>query len=214
MADYSLALNEDQEQIRDWVHEFAESVIRPVAADWDEREEFPWPVVEEAAKIGLYSWDFIANAFGDKTGLTFPIISEELCWGDAGITLAILGTTLGVSGIVGNPWNAAYAESKGGVLMLTKALAAEYRHRGVRVNGIAPGMVATDLSAGFTDFFLITSGTNERQTQSIADEVELRLKQDFGTYPNSVEGKRQGEWILLDYVDFVVHIFSARAREL
>ena len=62
------------------------------------------------------------------------------------------------------------------------------------------------VDAGFTDFFLITSGTNERQTQSIADEVEIRLKRDFGTYPNSVEGKRQGEWILLDYVDFVVHI--------
>jgi ribosome-associated protein len=66
--------------------------------------------------------------------------------------------------------------------------------------------------AGFTDFFLITSGTNERQTQSIADEVEFRLKQDFGTYANSVEGKRQGEWILLDYVDFVVHIFLAEKR--
>ena len=61
--------------------------------------------------------------------------------------------TTSVSGIVGNPWNAAYAASKGGVLMLTKALAAEYRHRGIRVNGVAPGMVATDLSAGFTDFF-------------------------------------------------------------
>jgi ribosome-associated protein len=66
--------------------------------------------------------------------------------------------------------------------------------------------------AGFTDFFLITSGANERQTQTIADEVELRLKRDFGTYPNSVEGKRLGEWILLDYVDFVVHIFLAEKR--
>lgn len=68
------------------------------------------------------------------------------------------------------------------------------------------------VDAGFTDFFLIASGANERQTQSIADEVELRLKRDFGTYPNSVEGKRQGEWILLDYVDFVVHIFLAEKR--
>ena len=68
------------------------------------------------------------------------------------------------------------------------------------------------VDAGFTDFFLIASGTNERQTQSIADEVELRLKRDFGTYPNSVEGKRQGEWILLDYVDFVVHVFLAERR--
>jgi ribosome-associated protein len=69
-----------------------------------------------------------------------------------------------------------------------------------------------DADAGFTDFFLITSGTNERQTQTIADEVEMRLKRDFGSYPNSVEGKRQGEWILLDYVDFVVHIFLAEKR--
>ena len=68
------------------------------------------------------------------------------------------------------------------------------------------------MDAGFTDFFLIASGTNERQTQTIADEVELRLKRDFGTYPNSVEGKRLGEWILLDYVDFVVHIFLAEKR--
>jgi ribosome-associated protein len=68
------------------------------------------------------------------------------------------------------------------------------------------------VDAGFTDFFLIASGTNERQTQAIADEVELRMKREFGTYPNSVEGKRQGEWILLDYVDFVVHIFLAEKR--
>jgi ribosome-associated protein len=61
--------------------------------------------------------------------------------------------------------------------------------------------------SAFTDFFLITSATNERQSQAIADEVELRLKREFGTFPNSVEGRRQGEWILLDYVDFVVHIF-------
>jgi len=65
----------------------------------------------------------------------------------------VIVNTTSVSGIVGNPWNAAYAASKGGVLMLTKALAAEYRNRGVRVNGIAPGLVTTDLSAGFTDFF-------------------------------------------------------------
>ncbi len=66
--------------------------------------------------------------------------------------------------------------------------------------------------AGFTDFFLISSGNNERQTQAIADEIELRLKRDFQTYPNSVEGRRQGEWILLDYVDFVAHIFLTEKR--
>jgi ribosome-associated protein len=68
------------------------------------------------------------------------------------------------------------------------------------------------VDSGFTDFFLISSGSNERQTQAIADEVELRLKKDFQTYPNSVEGRRQGEWILMDYVDFVVHIFLSEKR--
>ena len=102
MADFSLDLNEDQLQLQKWVHDFAADVVRPAAPEWDEREETPWPIIEEAAKIGLYSWDFIANAFGDPTGLTFPMVSEELCWGDAGITLAIFGTTLGVSGIVGS----------------------------------------------------------------------------------------------------------------
>lgn len=66
--------------------------------------------------------------------------------------------------------------------------------------------------SAFTDFFLITSTANERQSQAIADEIELRLKHDFGTYPNSVEGRRQGEWILMDYVDFVVHIFLRDRR--
>src|SRR4051794_39185317 len=99
---FSLELNEDQLQIQQWVHDFSADVIRPAAPEWDEREEMPWSIIEEAAKIGLYSMDFIANAFGDPTGITFPAISEELAWGDAGITLALLGTTLGVSGILGN----------------------------------------------------------------------------------------------------------------
>jgi ribosome-associated protein len=66
--------------------------------------------------------------------------------------------------------------------------------------------------SAFTDFFLITSSANDRQSQAIADEIEARLKRDFGTYPNSVEGRRQGEWILMDYVDFVVHIFLRDKR--
>jgi ribosome-associated protein len=66
--------------------------------------------------------------------------------------------------------------------------------------------------AGFTDFFLVMSGSNTRQVVAISDEIELRLKREFGTYPNSVEGRRQGEWVLMDYVDFVVHIFVAEKR--
>ncbi len=102
MADFTLDLNEDQLQIQKWVHDFAANVIRPAGPEWDEREETPWPIIEEAARIGLYSWEFLANAFSDKTGLTLALVSEELAWGDAGITLALLGTSLGVSGIVGS----------------------------------------------------------------------------------------------------------------
>jgi ribosome-associated protein len=68
------------------------------------------------------------------------------------------------------------------------------------------------LDSGFTDFFLITSAVNDRQTQAIAEGIELDLKQRFGTYANSVEGRKLGEWILIDYVDFVVHIFLRERR--
>jgi ribosome-associated protein len=68
------------------------------------------------------------------------------------------------------------------------------------------------IDAGLSDFFLVTSATNDRQVVAISDEIEMRLKREFGAYPNSVEGRRQGEWILLDYVDFVVHVFLAQKR--
>ena len=68
------------------------------------------------------------------------------------------------------------------------------------------------IDAGLSDFFLVTSATNDRQAIAIADEIEHRLKKDFGVFPNSVEGRRHGEWILLDYVDFVVHVFLAQRR--
>ncbi len=102
MADFSLALNEEQTTVRDWVHTFALNVMRPAAQEWDEREETPWPVIEEAAKIGLYSMDFFANAFVDPTGLSMVLSLEELAWGDAGLCMAIVGSTLAVAAIMGN----------------------------------------------------------------------------------------------------------------
>src|SRR5437899_6825162 len=102
MPEFSLDLNEDQLQIEKWVHDFAETVVRPAAHEWDEREETPWPIIEEAAKIGLYSFEFVANCFADPTGLLLPIVNEEMAWGDAGIALAIFGSTLGVAGIFAN----------------------------------------------------------------------------------------------------------------
>ena len=68
------------------------------------------------------------------------------------------------------------------------------------------------IDSGLSDFFLVTSASNDRQAIAIADEIEARLKKDFGVFPNSVEGRRQGQWILLDYVDFVVHVFLADRR--
>jgi acyl-CoA dehydrogenase len=98
---FTLELNQDQQDIRDWVHGFAEGVVRPAAAEWDEREETPWPVIQEAAKIGLYGFEALGQFFGDDTGLTLPIANEELFWGDAGIGMAIMGTSLAVAAIFG-----------------------------------------------------------------------------------------------------------------
>ena len=67
-------------------------------------------------------------------------------------------------------------------------------------------------SGAFTDYFVLCSGTNPRQVQAIADEVELRLK-GAGIRPNNIEGYKQGEWVLVDYIDFVVHVFSEKARK-
>ncbi|HEX2398190.1 MAG TPA: acyl-CoA dehydrogenase family protein [Solirubrobacteraceae bacterium] len=99
---FSLALTQDQRDIRDWVHGFAEQVVRPAAAEWDEREETPWPVIQEAAKIGLYGFESLAQFWADESGLLLPIVNEELFWGDAGIGMAIMGTTLAVAGIFAN----------------------------------------------------------------------------------------------------------------
>ncbi len=99
---FTLELSEDQSDIRDWVHGFAEGVVRPAASEWDEREETPWPIIQEATKIGLYGFESIAQFWGDPSGLTLPIVNEELFWGDAGIGMAIMGTGLAVAGIFAN----------------------------------------------------------------------------------------------------------------
>ncbi len=92
-------------------------------------------------------------------------------------------------------------------LLLAAAAACEDKKaEDIRILALDPS------ESGLTDYFLITNGTNDRQNVAITDEIEIRLKRDFGIYPNSVEGRRQGEWILMDYVDFIVHVFSAEKR--
>jgi ribosome-associated protein len=92
-------------------------------------------------------------------------------------------------------------------LLLAAAAACEDKKaEDIRILALDPS------ESGLTDYFLICNGTNDRQNVAITDEIELRLKREFGTYPNSVEGRREAEWILMDYVDFIVHVFSPEKR--
>src|SRR6201987_3579501 len=102
---FSLHLTQDQKDIRDWVHGFAADVVRPAAHEWDEKEETPWPIIQEAAKIGLYGFEGMAQFFADPSGLGLPLVNEELFWGDAGIGMSIMGTALAVAAIFGQGSN-------------------------------------------------------------------------------------------------------------
>jgi acyl-CoA dehydrogenase len=99
MSGFSLDLTDEQREVQAWVRGFARDVLRPAGAEWDEREETPWPIIAEAAKIGLYGYESLAGFWDDPSGLTLPLVSEELFWGDAGIAMSIFGTTLAVAGI-------------------------------------------------------------------------------------------------------------------
>ena len=92
--------------------------------------------------------------------------------------------------------------------MLAAAVAAceEKQAQDIRILALDP------VESGLADYFLICNGTNDRQNVAITDEIELRLKREFSTYPQSVEGRRHGDWILMDYVDFIVHVFSPEKR--
>ena len=78
--------------IEQYVDGVVSEVIRPAAPEFDRAQEFPWPVVEEAARQGLYGWELYAQLSTDPTGLSLPVLMEELCWGCAGIGLGIIGT--------------------------------------------------------------------------------------------------------------------------
>ena len=100
MPEFSLALNDDQVTLQKWIHEFAVDVIRPNAEEWDEKEEFPWPIVQQAAEIGLYGWEFMAEVMmNDPTGISTVMCIEEIFWGDAGIGMALMGSGLAAAGI-------------------------------------------------------------------------------------------------------------------
>jgi alkylation response protein AidB-like acyl-CoA dehydrogenase len=101
-ASFSLEPPPAVREMREWVHGFAADVIRPAAAEWDEREQTPWPVLEEAAKIGLYSLDFFSTQWLDPSGLGTVVAFEELFWGDAGIGLSLVGSGLAAIAVASN----------------------------------------------------------------------------------------------------------------
>jgi acyl-CoA dehydrogenase len=96
---FSLDLTDEQSALRDKAHAFARDVIRPVASQYDRAQEFPWPVIEQAAQQGLYGWELYAQLSVDPTGLSLPILMEELFWGCAGIGLSIVMPALALAAI-------------------------------------------------------------------------------------------------------------------
>src|SRR5438477_8475280 len=96
---FSLELNDEHAALRDKAHVFAREVIRPAAPEYDRAQEFPWEVVEEGARQGLYKWELYAELSADPTGLSLPILMEELFWGCAGIGLSIVMPALALAAI-------------------------------------------------------------------------------------------------------------------
>src|SRR3954465_6034832 len=96
---FTLELTDEQQALREKAHLFARDVVRPAAPGYDRAQEFPWPVVEEAARAGLYEWELYAQLSMDPTGLSLPILMEELFWGCAGIGLSIVMPALALAAI-------------------------------------------------------------------------------------------------------------------
>src|ERR1700755_1093736 len=97
---FGFDLTDDQVALRDRTRDFARHHIRPVAAHYDRnQDEFPWPVLEEAAAAGLYNWELYAELSTDPTGLSLPILMEELFWGCAGLGLSIVMPALSLAAI-------------------------------------------------------------------------------------------------------------------
>ncbi|MDQ6835968.1 MAG: acyl-CoA dehydrogenase family protein [Actinomycetota bacterium] len=96
---FSLELTEEQRDLVDRTHRFAEDVIRPVAVEYDREQGFPWPVLEQATEAGLYSPLLYAQLNQDPSGLSIPLMIEELFWGCAGIGLSIVYPALALAAI-------------------------------------------------------------------------------------------------------------------
>jgi acyl-CoA dehydrogenase len=96
---FTLELTDDQQDLCQRAHRFARDVIRPAAAEYDRAQEIPWPILQEAARAGFYDWQLYATLTADPTGLSLPLIMEELFWGCAGIGLCIVLPALALAAI-------------------------------------------------------------------------------------------------------------------
>src|SRR5215210_6635165 len=99
LMSFTLDLTDEQQELRAKTHAFARDVIRPAAAEYDRAQELPWPILQEAARQDLYRWELYAELSVDPTGLSLPILMEELFWGCAGIGLSIVMPALALAAI-------------------------------------------------------------------------------------------------------------------
>src|SRR5438309_8298823 len=97
MVDFELSAEELE--MKQWIHEFAAKEMRPYAQEYDEKEETPWPIIKKAAEVGIYSVDFLQQTFAGESPVLGAVAQEELFWGDAGIGLSIMGSSLAAAGI-------------------------------------------------------------------------------------------------------------------
>ncbi|MDQ6773411.1 MAG: acyl-CoA dehydrogenase family protein [Candidatus Dormibacteraeota bacterium] len=197
----SFELTDDQREIRDWVHDFAEREIRPVAAQYDETEEFPWDLVKKAAEAGLYGPEFTLQSFADPTGIMPALVAEELTWGCAGIALAIQGTGLPVAALAaqGTPEQVATwmplcygtaREPAVGAFCATEADAGSdvsaYKTKAVRRNGdwILNGQKVFITNGGIADVHVVVA--------SVDPDLGSRGHASF-VVPKGTPGLRQGK---------------------
>jgi alkylation response protein AidB-like acyl-CoA dehydrogenase len=198
-------LNPDGQELIKWLHEFAEKEMRPIAKKYDELEETPWEFIEKAHKAGIYDHNFILNLLQDETGLHIPAAVEEAAWGDPGLALNILGTSLALFGIIGNGTSEqiekwlprCYADENGKVQLA--AFVASEPEAGSDVSNIKTraewdsqtnewvlnGVKTWGTNAGIADVHVIVA--------SVDPTLKAKGHASFIIPKNSTEGIRQGQ---------------------
>ena len=200
---FSLDLFDEVLHVRDWVHEFAADVVRPAAAEWDEREETPWPLIQEAAKVGLYTPELFAEMSAEPSGIGLLTVFEELFWGDAGIALSILATGLAAAalassgtpeqlgewlpqmfGTPGDPYLAAFCSSEPGAGSDVGAVRTRARYDQAADEWVLDGTKTWATNGGIANVHIVVA--------SVHPELGTRGQATFIVPPNT-PGLSQGQ---------------------